>query len=207
VVNGDERCTWGFNARPTTSSSTKYIITAGHCSRLSRNLTHNGSVVNVAPGVDQNTFDRTGTQASESLSAPLKADTGARNLIYISEQSPAYAITSTRSGFDQRVGDSVCMSGAMSAPGYRCGVIELEGIFATLIRRADGKAQNFSALTRSSINVTAGDSGAPMISGTLPQAWGILNATNPDGSKSYYSPIDYVLSDLFLRLCLNASCS
>lgn len=99
------------------------------------------------------------------------------------------------------------MSGSVSNPGYRCGIIELEGLILTYSRPIDGKAQTFTAMTRASMNHSGGDSGAPIIAGTLPQAWGILNARNLDGTKTYYSPIDYVTADLFLRLCLNSACS
>jgi hypothetical protein len=57
------------------------------------------------------------------------------------------------------------------------------------------------------MNHVAGDSGAPMISGTLPQAFGILAARNIDGTKTYYGPIDLALSEVSLRLCLNSACS
>jgi hypothetical protein len=209
VNDGGFTCTWGFNGRPTSGSTTKFMIQAGHCSRLNKNVTHNNSVVNVAPGVDENTWDGIGTQLVDALSVPLKTDAGARNLIFINPQSTAYAITSTKSGASQRVGDLVCMSGAASGAnggvGFKCGKILDEGVTATYKREVDGKFQTMTALTTAAISHIGGDSGAPMISGTLPQAYGILNARDP--GITYYSPIDLVLSELSLRLCLNAACS
>lgn len=204
-----QNCTWGFNARPTTSSTTKFAIEAGHCSREFKNVTHNGAIVSVAPGVDENTWDRFGSQLVDAMSAPLKSDTGARNLIFISPQSTGYAITSTKSGFDQRVGDIACMSGAASGAnggvGYKCGKITQEGVTATYARPIDGKSQTMTALTIAAFTNIGGDSGAPIIAGTLPQAWGILNARAT--GVTYYSPIDLVLSELSLRLCVDAACS
>jgi hypothetical protein len=97
------------------------------------------------------------------------------------------------------------MSGSVSNPGYKCGVIEAEGQIVTYPRAVDGKLQTFTALTRASFSSVLGDSGAPIISGTLPQAFGTLSALG--GGKTWYSPIDLALDDLNLRLCLNASCS
>lgn len=200
-------CTWGFNGRPTSGATTIFLMEAGHCSRLNKNVTHNGAIVNVAPGVDMNTFDMIGNQWTDVLSAPLKAFAGAKNVIYINSGSTAYAITGLRTGAVQKPGDSVCMSGAASNPGYKCGTIELEGITLTYARPVDGKTQTFTAMIRASMNHVGGDSGSPMIAGTLPQAFGILAARNTDGTKTYYGPIDLALSDVSLTLCVNAGCS
>lgn len=62
-------------------------------------------------------------------------------------------------------------------------------------------------MTRASMNHVGGDSGSPIISGTAPTAFGILAARNANGTKTYYGPIDLVMSDLSLRMCLNAACS
>ncbi|HET7691184.1 MAG TPA: S1 family peptidase [Nocardioidaceae bacterium] len=196
-------CTLGSIARPTTSSTTKFMIEAGHCSRLNKNVSHNGSVINIAPGVDRNTYDQIGSQWTDVLSAPLKTDAGARNLIYINSVSTAYAITSIKTAASQAPGDSVCISAVTS--GYRCGTIEVEGASLTYPRLSDGKSQTFTSLTRVSFNVVGGDSGGPVISGTLPQAFGIVSATA--GGEGYYSPIDLALSEVSLRLCLNAACT
>jgi hypothetical protein len=196
-------CTWGFNARPTTSNTTKFLIEAGHCSRLNKNVSHNSSVVNIAPGVDENTYDQLGSAWTDVLSAPLKADSGARNLIYISSVSTSYAITSIRTAAVQQPGDSVCISAVTS--GYKCGTIELEHGVLTYPRIPDNQSQTFTELTRVSFNFISGDSGGPVISGTQPQAFGLVSATA--GGNGFYGPIDLALSEVSLRLCLNAACS
>jgi hypothetical protein len=57
------------------------------------------------------------------------------------------------------------------------------------------------------MNHVDGDSGSPVISGTLPQAFGILDAHLLDGTKTFYSPIDLAMDELNLRMCLNSACS
>lgn len=107
-------CTWGFNARPqNTTSGTRYVLSAGHCSHIGDSRTHNGAVVTTAVGVDRNVFDLPASMNvdSDSMRAPLKADSGARNLILRSGTALAYSITSYEPTGQQTVGEGILMAG------------------------------------------------------------------------------------------------
>jgi len=209
VASPNEACTWGFNARKTTTASdaTRYVITAGHCALLGQDLKHNGSVVNTSAGVNRTTFDLSGSNmASDSLRATLKTDSGSRNLVYINSSSMAYAITSVSHYTSQHVGDAVCMSTVVS--GYRCGTITFEDFQSPVIREIDGKVKTVTHLWETSFVTVKGDSGGPVISQTLPRAFGIVTAFDSDFSNHMvYSSIDFVLNDLAVRLCLNSACT
>ena len=82
--------------------------------------------------------------ASDSLRAVLKTDAGARNLIYISSLSMAYAITSVSHYGTQNVGDAVCMSAVTS--GYRCGTITFANFQGGVARQIDNKVKTVTHL-------------------------------------------------------------
>jgi hypothetical protein len=56
-------------------------------------------------------------------------------------------------------------------------------------------------------DIKPGDSGSPTISRTLPRAFGISYGHAVGDTHALYSPIDAIMSDLNLRLCLDAACS
>lgn len=199
-------CTWGFNARPTVNSSTRWVIGGGHCNLLGDDLIHDGAVVNTAVGVDRNTFDMA-SKTSESMRAPLQVDAGARNLVYISNGNMAYAITASAAAGDQQVGVGIAQSGRSSL--YVEGTIQAINLLASVCR-FDGKCYTVQ-LNRATFSAASGDSGGPIIHRTLPKAFGILyghcDGCVPVDTRALYSPINRVLADMSARLCLNATCS
>ncbi|MDH4283121.1 MAG: S1 family peptidase [Myxococcales bacterium] len=196
-------CTWGFNARPTTTSTTRWVLSSGHCSHLGDLMTHDGAVVTTSAGVNRNTFDLS-APTSESMRAPLQVDAGARNLVYISSGNMAYPITSKASTSTQTVGVGIAISGRSSL--YIEGTIQAVDLLASVCRDA-GECYTVKVF-RATYSTQPGDSGAPVISRTLPKAFGIhyghAGAGDPRG---LYTPIDRVLLDMGARLCLDAGCN
>ncbi len=165
-------------------------------------------VVNLAGGVDRNTFYFSGGSiASDSLRAPLKSQTGARNVIYSNDVSMAYPITAVEHYQDQDVGDGVCMSGASSNPGYKCGTIKYIDFQQPVVGPA-GQTKTVTHLWETSFSTVAGDSGAPVFGLTTDRAFGIATGRDTsEGSQLIYSSIDFVVNDMQVRLCLTAACS
>lgn len=195
-------CTWGFTARPVGTSSTRWVLSAGHCSHLGDDRIHDGSIVNTAVGVDRNSYDLASPTA-ESMRAPLLGDAGARNLIYISSANMAYPITGKEATASQDQGDGVAMSGVTSL--YVSGTIVAVDLLRTLCRAA-GDCVNV-VVNKASFLSRPGDSGAPVISKTLPKAFGLNFGHDQGDDRALYTPIDRVLADMQARLCLNATCS
>jgi hypothetical protein len=197
-------CTWGFNARPTASSSVRWVLSSGHCSHIGDDRIHNGSIVNTSAGVDRNSYDLDGpTALAEAMRAPLKTDLGARNLVFISSQNLAYPITSKEATIDQEVGDGVAMSGLASL--YVSGTIVTAPILHTLCR-STGDCVSIKTI-KASFWTDFGDSGAPVISRTLPRAFGLNYGHEAGDNRAIYTPIDAVLTDMSARLCLNSGCT
>ena len=194
-------CTWGFTARPTVTSSTRWVLSAGHCSHLGDSRIHDGAIVTTSVGVDRNSYDLA-NPVSESMRAPLKTDAGARNLVYISSANMSYAITSKESTGTQDVGDGVAMSGIGSS--YVSGTIAAVNLQRTVCRDSTCKV---ILMMKASFDSKPGDSGAPIISRTLPRAYGLDYGHEASDTRALFSPIDRVLSDMAARLCLDAACS
>jgi hypothetical protein len=193
-------CTWGFNARPTGSSSTRYVLSAGHCSHLGDNRIHNGTIVNTSVGVDRNSFDLSGTVSADAMRAPLKSFSGSKNLIYDSNYTKSHAITSFELTANQTVGETIAMSGISG--GYVYGTISAVNIYAQCNRGSNTK---MVYLMRASFNSLPGDSGAPIYWG--PKAYGLDHGHLSGDNRALYSTIGRVNADMNSRLCLNSSCS
>ena len=157
-------------------------------------------MVTAAGGVNRNTYQVAGA-TSEGLRAPLKTDAGARNLVYISSVNTAYAITAIEHTADQDVGDGVAMSGISSS--YVSGTIGAVDLLANVC----GGNCYVAHLNRASYDIKPGDSGSPTISRTLPRAFGISYGHAVGDNRALYSPIDAIMADLALRLCLDAACN
>jgi hypothetical protein len=137
------------------------------------------------------------------MRAPLKSDAGARNLVYISSANMAFAITGKIETSDQTVGVGIALSGITSL--YVSGTIQATDILASVCRGADCYTMK---LWRATFNSAPGDSGAPIISRTLPKAVGIgYGFASESDRRALYSPINGVLADMHVRLCLDAACN
>ncbi len=174
------RCSVGFNAF---SGNTRYIITAGHCTKLGGTWSGpDGSPIGPVagssfPGHDFGLVEVT----SRSWKQTHDIDT----------DSGFLGVTGTESA---AVGSSVCRSGATS--GYHCG--QIKAINETVNY---GGGDVVRGLTRTDICAEAGDSGGPFVSGT--QAQGTLSGGSGGcllGGDSYFQPIDEVLSTYGLTL-------
>jgi hypothetical protein len=193
-------CTWSFNVRPTASSSTRYVLSAGHCSHLGDDRLHNGAVVNQNIGVDRNSFDLAGTVNADAMRAPLKSFSGSANLIYDSDFTKSHAITSFELTANQTVGETIAMSGITG--GYVFGTINAVNLLRPITRGTDTKQVY---LMRATFNSGSGDSGAPVYWG--PKAYGIDHGHSDGDNRALFSTIGRANTDMNTRLCLNASCT
>ncbi|MGH4009198.1 MAG: S1 family peptidase [Pseudonocardiaceae bacterium] len=174
------RCSVGFNA---VSGDTRYIITAGHCTKLGGTWSGpDGSPIGPVagssfPGHDFGLVEVT----SQSWKQTHDIGTGSGYL----------AVTGTEPAV---VGSPVCRSGSTS--GYHCG--QIMAINETVNY---GGGDVVRGLTRTDICAEAGDSGGPFVSGT--QAQGTLSGGAGGcllGGESYFQPIAEVLSTHGLTL-------
>lgn len=174
------RCSVGFNA---ISGRTRYIITAGHCTKMGGTWSGpDGSVIGPVagssfPGSDFGLVEVT----SPSWQQTHDVGTGSGDLT-VTGTTPA------------PVGSTVCLSG--SASGYHCGRVQAIGETVNY-----GHGDVVYGLTRTSVCADEGDSGGPFVSGT--QAQGTLSGGTGGcvlGGQSYFQPIDVILDTYGLTL-------
>ncbi|MDQ4011075.1 MAG: S1 family peptidase [Actinomycetota bacterium] len=174
------RCSVGFNA---ISGNTRYIITAGHCTKLGGTWagpdgTPIGPVAKSSfPGFDFGLVEV--ASGSWRQTRDVYTDDG-----YLT-------VTGTE---PVAVGASICRFGATS--GYHCG--RVEAINETVNY---GSGDVVRGLTRTDICAEGGDSGGPFVSGT--QAQGTLSGGSGGcllGGQSYFQPVRAVLSTYGLTL-------
>ncbi|MGH3813754.1 MAG: S1 family peptidase [Pseudonocardiaceae bacterium] len=174
------RCSVGFNA---ISGDTRYIITAGHCTKLGG--TWSGPDGSAIGPVAESSFPGHDFGLVEVTSQSWKQTHD------IGTDSGYLAVTGTGPA---AVGSSVCRSGSTS--GYHCG--QIKAINETINY---GGGDVVRGLTRTDICAEAGDSGGPFVSGT--QAQGTLSGGSGGcllGGQSYFQPIGEVLSTYGLTL-------
>ncbi|MGH3935026.1 MAG: S1 family peptidase [Pseudonocardiaceae bacterium] len=174
------RCSVGFNA---TSGDTRYIITAGHCTKLGG--TWAGPDGTAIGPVAESSFPGHDFGLIEVTSPAWKQTND------IGTDSGNLTVTGTEPAV---VGSAVCRSGSTS--GYHCG--QVEAVNETVNY---GNGNVVRGLTRTDICAEAGDSGGPFVSGT--QAQGTLSGGSGGcllGGQSYFQPIVEVLSTYGLTL-------
>ena len=183
--NSGERCSIGFNA---ISGRTRYVITAGHCTRMGDTWSGpNGSVIGP---VAESSFPGHDFGLVEVMSRSWKQTHD------VETDSGYLTVTGSKAA---PVGSSVCMSGSVS--GYHCGRVKAIGETVNY-----GGGDVVHGLTRTTICAEAGDSGGPFVSGT--QAQGTLSGGTGGcalGGQSYFQPIDVVLSTYGLTLVTGES--
>ncbi|HEY6424166.1 MAG TPA: S1 family peptidase [Pseudonocardiaceae bacterium] len=179
------RCSVGFNA---ISGKTRYIITAGHCTKLGG--TWSGEDGNAIGPVAKSTFPDHDfgliEVTSDSYQQTHDVATGS-GYTTVTGVTPA------------AVGSSVCRSGSSS--GYHCGRVQAIG---ETVNYGDGNVVH--GLTETTACAEAGDSGGPFMSGT--QAQGTLSGGSGDcllGGDTYFQPIGEVLSTYGLTLLMGKS--
>ncbi|MGH3942966.1 MAG: S1 family peptidase [Pseudonocardiaceae bacterium] len=184
AMNDGSRCSIGFNA---TSGGTRYIITAGHCTKVGGKwkATDGTEIGRVA----QSSFPTNDFGIIEVTSPSWR-------------QTPSVKTSNgrvTMTGTAQsQVGASICRSGATT--GYRCGTVEALNESVNY-----GNGDIVHGLTRTSACAQPGDSGGPFVSGSL--AHGTLSGgvrgcgVNVLGAPStYFQPIGEALSTYNLTL-------
>ncbi|MFN2496401.1 MAG: S1 family peptidase [Pseudonocardiaceae bacterium] len=177
------RCSIGFNA---TSGATRYIITAGHCTKLGGIWSaQNGSPIGP---VAQTSFPDNDFGLIE-VTSPFWTQTSGVNT------SNGHL---TLTGADPvPVGASICRSG--STTGWQCGTVEAVD---QTINYGGGDVVN--GLTRTDTCAEPGDSGGPFVSGS--QAQGMLSGgagscfINLFGAETYFQPVAEVLWTYHLTL-------
>ena len=177
------RCSIGFNA---TSGATRYIITAGHCTKLGGTwYGENGSPIGPAA---RTSFPDNDFGVIEVTSPNWTQTSG------VSTSNGHVTLTGTE---PTAVGASVCRSG--STTGWRCGTVEAVD---QTVNYGGGDVVN--GLTRTTACAEPGDSGGPFVSGS--QAQGVLSGgtgscfLNLFGSETFFQPVAEVLSTYQLTL-------
>ena len=191
IFSASMGCTLGFMARSTVNSD-KFALTSGHCGSAQWYHFNYSTVI--------------GTTVSNSLNlGSPRSDSqkigawGSRayspwNRVYVSANDQSRQMTATRGRAWHSVGQTVCSSGASN--GYRCGqIVDLDQW------HAPGGKGMFS--TKASFLSSGGDSGGPVFQSN--NAYGLVSQAS--ASATLFNPIDYVMGDLGIRLCLNDACS
>jgi streptogrisin C len=175
------RCSIGFNA---TSGSTRYVITAGHCTET---------------GGTWSGYDRSPVGPVTASSFPgddfglIRVESSAWEQGPWVSDGDADRITVTGSA-EALVGASVCRSG--STTGYRCGSIEAKDQTVNY-----GGGDVVSGLTRTGACAEPGDSGGSYVSGS--QAQGVLSGGSGScllGGETFFQPVNEVLAAYDLSL-------
>jgi len=210
---GYYQCSTGFNARPTAASSTRYILTAGHCWQDSTDSSfqHAGSSFGTA------TFDTFQNTTAPHYSDALLITRGTfgagtpMNTIYIPNDVSAYTITGLVPYANQDVDDLVCNVG-VHATGARCG--QITNVEYNVDIQPGGRWGStiwfVFALIEAKFAAQPGDSGGPVY--VVHQAYGTATGSS-SATRTVYSAIDLMLDDIDRfssytpRLCLNSSCT
>jgi hypothetical protein len=184
-------CTSGFVARDPATSSW-YLLTAGHCladSGLSARWSNGSRVVGHAA---INAF-RPNSNADVGAIEIAQAD--ASRQVFGETHGNVLMLTGSSANSSQTIGSEVCRSGATS--GWTCGSIVATDvdvkIRGVLIRHTSWT--DFPS--------AAGDSGAPIVD-RQGRAVGILIATT--ATRSVYSTIDWIATELPLQPCVAQAC-
>jgi len=181
IYGGSSRCSSAFNAR---SGSTYYVITAGHCTRAiarwsTGSQTIGNSVARRFPGDDYGTI-RVSNPTSLDPRPAVRYNSGTRNI----------------TGFSRvPVGSTVCKTG--STTGTTCGTVQAYNV---TVNYAEGAVYG---MTRTNVCTQPGDSGGALFAGSLAQgivSGGTVGGCSTSGFRSFFQPVDEVLSALGLTL-------
>jgi hypothetical protein len=184
-------CTTGFVARDA-DTRRLVVLTAGHClasSGISALWSYRGVAIGRA---SVETF-HTGSNADVGEIELM--DARSSNEVYGASPTDIRRVTALASDVSQTVGSKVCRSGATS--GWRCGSI----VAADVDAKIEGTLIHHTWWT--DFPSTAGDSGSPVLDGDG-RAAGIVIATTP--TRSLYSTVDWMATELQVRPCITTSC-
>ncbi|OLR89433.1 S1 family peptidase [Actinokineospora bangkokensis] len=182
------RCSVGFNAR--SSSGTRYVITAGHCTELGGSVRGTGGTIGSVSGSSfpTNDYGRITVSSTSAVSTPL-----------VDRYSSGSDVTVAGSSVTA-IGGGVCRSG--STTGWRCGTVQAYNQTVNY-----GGGDIVYGLTRTNACAEPGDSGGSFVSnpgtGTRVQAQGLTSGGSGNcssGGTTYFQPINEALSAYGLTL-------
>jgi streptogrisin C len=182
------RCSVGFSTQ--SSSGSRYVITAGHCTEIGGTWRGTGGTIGAvaATSFPSNDFGAIGISSTSAVSTAL-----------VDRYSSGSDVTVAGAG-TAGVGAGICRSG--STTGWRCG-----SVTATNQTVNYGGGDIVSGLTRTTACAEPGDSGGSYVtnpgSGTRVTALGLLSGGSGDctsGGVTYYQPVGEVLSNYGLTL-------
>jgi streptogrisin C len=187
IYTGSSRCSVGFNAR---SGSTRYVITAGHCTNIGTDWTGVGGTLGATAdsSFPSNDYGIIQVTSSSAKSTPL-----------VDRYSSGSDVTVTGPA-GSSIGQPICRSG--STTGWRCGTVT--GMNQTVNY---GGGLIVHGLTRTSACAQPGDSGGPFVSnpgsGSQVTARGTTSGGSGDcsvGGTTFFQPVNEVLSRYGLTL-------
>lgn len=179
------RCSLGFNAR---SGTTRYVITAGHCTNIGSSWSGVGGTIGTTAGSSfpGNDYGIIRVTSSAAVSTALVDRYSAGSDVTVAGSTQA------------AVGSSICRSG--STTGWRCGTI---GAHNQTVRYPQGTV---TGLTRTSACAEGGDSGGSFVSpngATRVQAQGVTSGGSGNcrtGGTTFHQPVNEVLGRFGLTL-------
>jgi streptogrisin C len=186
IYTGGSRCSAGFNAR---SGSTRYVITAGHCTNVGSSWTGVGGTLGTRAGSSfpTNDYGIIRVTSSAAVSTPFvdRYSSGAD-----------VRVTAARTA---TAGLTVCRSG--STTGWRCGSVQATNQTVCYPQGC------VSGMIRTNVCAEPGDSGGSLVtnpgSGTTVQAVGLTSGGSGNcrtGGTTFYQPVTEPLAVYGLTL-------
>lgn len=184
-TSSGSRCSLGFNAR---SGSTRYVITAGHCTDLGGTWSGSGGTIGsvAASSFPTNDYGLIRVTSSSAVSTPLVDRYSAGSDVTVTGASSA------------STGMAVCRSG--STTGWHCGSVTATN---ATVCYAQGCIYQ---MIRTNVCAEPGDSGGSLVtrpSGSTVRALGMTSGGSGNcrtGGTTYYQPVTEVLSQYGLTL-------
>lgn len=186
-TSSGSRCSLGFNAR--SSSGTRYVITAGHCTNLGGTWSGSGGTIGSVSGTSfpTNDYGRITVSSSSAVSTAL-----------VDRYSSGSDVTVAGSSL-VGTGGAVCRSG--STTGWHCGTV---GSTSATVCYSQGCVYD---TIRTNVCAEPGDSGGSLVSspgsGTRVQAQGMTSGGSGNcssGGTTYYQKVNEALSVYGLTL-------
>jgi len=185
TTSSGSRCSAGFNAR---SGSTRYVITAGHCTALGGTWSGSGGTIGTVAGSSFPTNDYGIIRVTSSSAA---------STALVDRYSSGSDVTVTGAASPTN-GMAVCRSG--STTGWRCGSVTLP---STTVCYSQGCVYQ---VIRTNVCAEPGDSGGSLVtapSGSTVRAVGLTSGGSGNcssGGTTYFQPVPEVLSVYGLTL-------
>lgn len=181
ITTSGSRCSAGFNAR---AGTTRYVITAGHCTNLGSSWNGVGGVLGTRAGTSfpTNDYGIIRVTSSSAASTALVDRWSSGSDVTVAGSAPA------------AVGAKVCRSG--STTGWRCGTVQSKNQTVNY-----GGGNLVYGLTRTNACAQPGDSGGSFVTqpsgtSTKVQAQGVTSGGSGNctsGGTTFFQPVIEVL--------------